>query len=208
MLKPITLALCGALFSVNTLAQQAATARETETQQGSSGAGPRAELSLSNDTLQLRYFTGGKKIGADSSSQASAAIFVSEERDLVLSGDLLFPIDLDIAPLSILLGPRAYAALLEDENSDVMALSVGAEVRWTIERSRGLALVGHAYYAPDIVTFGSADNLTDLGARVEIRATPKVVVFAGMRWFEFDLTEGEGTRKLQDEAFVGAGWQF
>lgn len=201
MLRPIALALCGTLLSVNTLAQQA------ESQQGSE-VPAKAELSLSNDTLQLRYFTGGSKVGAASNSQASAAFFLSEARDLVLSGDLLFPIDLDIAPVSILLGPRAYAALLEDENNDVMALSVGAEVRVLIERSWGLAVVGHAFYAPDILTFGSADNLTDLGARLEIRATPRLVVFAGMRWFEFDLTDGSGERTLQDEALVGAGWQF
>jgi hypothetical protein len=29
-----------------------------------------------------------------------------------------------------------------------------------------------------------------------------------MRWFEFDLTDGTGERTLQEEVFVGAGWQF
>jgi hypothetical protein len=33
-------------------------------------------------------------------------------------------------------------------------------------------------------------------------------VFGGMRWFELDLTEGAGKKTLQDELFVGAGWQF
>jgi hypothetical protein len=161
---------------------------------------------LSRDSLKLTIRQWRNT--AASNSQASAAFFLSEARDLVLSGDLLFPIDLDIAPVSILLGPHAYAALLEDENNDVMALSVGAEVRVLIGRSWGLAVVGHAFYAPDILTFGSADNLTDLGVRLEIRATPRLVVFAGMRWFEFDLTDGSGKRTLQDEALVGAGWQF
>jgi hypothetical protein len=58
------------------------------------------------------------------------------------------------------------------------------------------------------MTFGSADNLTDLGARVEIRAAPRLLVFGGMRWFEFDLTDGSGERTLQEEVFVGAGWRF
>ena len=119
MFRLIALALCGTLLSINTRAQQAETVQQAENQLGSR-VPPKVELSLSNDTLQLRYFTSGNKVGAASNSQASAAIFVSEARDLVLSGDLLFPIDLDIAPVSILLGPRAYAALLEEENNDVM----------------------------------------------------------------------------------------
>jgi hypothetical protein len=72
----------------------------------------------------------------------------------------------------------------------------------------GLALAGHAYYGPDILTFGSADSLTDLGARVELALAEQVMVFGGMRWFEFDLTEGMGERTLQEELFVGLGYRF
>jgi hypothetical protein len=168
----------------------------------------RAEFQLSNDTLQMRYLDNGEHLDVAGNGQASAAFFLSEERDIVLSGDLLFPANLDFAPVGIRFGPRAYAALLEDENNDVMALSVGVEARWEIDRRSGLAIAGHAFYAPDIMTFGSADNLTDLGARVEIRAAPRLLVFGGMRWFEFDLTDGSGERTLQEEVFVGAGWRF
>jgi hypothetical protein len=174
-----------------------------------SQTGSRAEVQMSNDTLQMRYLDNGEHVNAAGNGQASAAFFLSEERDIVLSGDLLFPARLDFAPpLGIRFGPRGYAALLEDENNDVMALSVGLEARWELHRNSGLAIAGHAFYAPDIMTFGSADNLTDLGARLEIRAAPRLTVFGGMRWFEFDLTDGSGERTLQEEVFVGAGWRF
>jgi hypothetical protein len=189
------------LFFAAVLAAFAAQAQDDE-------ARPHAEVQLSNDTLQMRYMADGERVNVGSNSQASATFFLSEERDIVLSGDLLFPADVGFTPLDIRFGPRAYAALLEDENNDVMALSVGAEARFTLDRRSGLAVAGHAFYAPDIVTFGSADTLTDLGARLEIRATPRLLVFGGMRWFEFDLTDGSGERTLQEEIFVGAGWRF
>lgn len=169
---------------------------------------PRGELSLSDDTLQFRYIAGGNIIDAGRDSQVSASLFLSEERDIVLSGDILFPAQLGYDRLQIQFGPRFYAALLEDENSDVMAASLGAEVRFEIDRTSGLAISGQAYYAPDILTFGSANNLTDLSARAEIRLQPRLTVFAGMRWFEFELTEGNGDRTLQEEVFAGAGWRF
>jgi hypothetical protein len=167
-----------------------------------------AEIALSNDTLQLRYIGSGDVVGVDRRSQLSGTFFLSEERDIVLSAALLFPADLELGRLSILFGPQLYAALLEEENNDIMTVSVGTELRFMLIRRMQLALAGHAFYAPDILTFGSADNLTDLGARVELAVAPRVTAFGGMRWFEFDLTEGGGERTLQEELFVGFGYRF
>jgi hypothetical protein len=166
---------------------------------------PAGELALSNDTLQLRYVGAGDVVGVDE-GQFTGAFFLSEERDIVLSAALLFPVDVRVGRLAVLIGPQVYAALLDEENNDIMAGSVGADLRFLVNRELGLAVAGHAFYAPDILTFGSADNLTDLGARVELRVAPRVTVFGGMRWFEFDLTEGGGERTLQEEVFVGFGY--
>lgn len=166
-----------------------------------------AELQLSNDTLQLRYIGSGDTVGVGG-SRLTGAFFLSEERDIVLSAGLLFPADFNIDRLTLSFGPQLYAALLEEENNDVMAISVGADVRYLLIRSMGLAVAGQAFYAPDILTFGSADKLMDLSARVELNVAPRMLVFGGMRWFEFDLTEGGGERTLQEEIFVGFGYRL
>ena len=166
------------------------------------------ELALSNDTLELRYIGGGESVGANRGSQFSGAFFLSEDRDIVLSAALLFPTNLDLGRLSLTVGPQVYAALLNEENNDVLSITLGTEVRFLLNRSSNLAIVGRAFYGPDILTFGSADNLTDLSARVELEIAPRVVAFGGMRWFEFDLTEGQGEQTLQEEVFVGAGYRF
>jgi hypothetical protein len=169
--------------------------------------GSAGEIALSNDTLQLQYQTSGDMIGVER-SRFTGAFFLSEERDIVLSAGLGFPADIDLGPLTILVGPQVYAALLDEENNDVMSVSVGAQLRFLLNRSMNLSLAGHAYYSPDILTFGSADNLTDLMARAEIGLGDRVTAFGGMRWFEFDLTEGGGERTLQEEVFVGFGYRF
>jgi hypothetical protein len=191
-----------ALAALLALMLNPAEAAENDFADGSIG-----ELALSNDTLQLRYVAGGQMVGVDN-SRFSGAFFLSEERDIVLSAGLVFPAGIDLGPLSVAVGPQVYAALLEDENNDVMSVSVGAEVRFLLNRRTGLAVAGHAYYAPDILTFGSADNLTDLMARAEIGLGDQAIAFGGMRWFEFDLTAGGGERTLQEEVFVGFGYRF
>ena len=168
--------------------------------------GQLGEVALSNDTLQLRYV--GEPGGVGGGGQITGAFFLSEERDIVLSAGALFPANLDFGRLTLRFGPQAYAALLEEENNDVLAMSVGAEARFVLNQRMGLALSGQAFYAPDILTFGSADSLTDLSARAELQLGPQILAFGGMRWFEFDLIENGGERTLQEEVFVGIGFRF
>ena len=183
------------VLALNAYAQEEDSARQT------------GEIQLSNDTLQLRYIGSGEAVGVGG-SRLTGAFFLSEERDIVLTGGLLFPAEFNIDRLFLSFGPQLYAALLEEENNDVMAISVGAEARYVLMPSIGLALAGQAYYAPDILTFGSADKLMDLSARVEFAFASRAFVFGGMRWFEFDLTEGGGERTLQEEVFVGFGYRL
>jgi hypothetical protein len=197
------IAIATAVLSLFTLAAYA--------QQRDAADEQRGELALSNDTLQLRYVGRDGQVGTG--GQINGAFFLSEERDIVLSGSMLFPADLpdnlDLGDrLTLRFGPQAYAALLEEENNDVFAMSIGAEVRFVVNRRIGLAIAGQAFYAPDILTFGSADSLTDLSARAEVQVAPQLTAFGGMRWFEFDLTEGGGKRTLQEELFFGVGYRF
>jgi hypothetical protein len=166
------------------------------------------EVALSDESLQLRYRDAGRNVDVGHGGRASGALFLSEDRDIVLNGDLLFPAQLAFDRLQLLFGPRAYAALLEDENTDVFAVSLGVEMRFLIDPGSGLAVAGQAFYAPDILTFGTADNLTDLSARLELQLQPRLTVFGGMRWFEFDLINDLGTRTLQEELFAGLSWSF
>jgi hypothetical protein len=164
------------------------------------------ELALSEETGEIRY-RDRTDIGGQQNGEVAYALFLSEERDVVASAGLLMGTDLDFGSLELKVGPQAYAALLDEENSDVFALSVGAMLRLNISRSRGLAVTGTAFYSPDILTFGSADNLKDFMARAEIRLSQRVIGFAGYRWFELDLLDRQ-ERKLQNELFVGVSYEL
>jgi hypothetical protein len=163
-----------------------------------------AELALSNDTLDVRYLD---RMKAGDDHRLVGGVFLGEKRDLVLSAAAMFPVDLG-THFELSVGPQLYAALLNDENEDVMAVSVGAELRYFLDSKHRVAASGQAYYAPDILSFGAADNLVDLSARVEYQLSSRVNTFAGMRWFRFDLTEGRGRRTLQEEVFVGIRYKL
>jgi hypothetical protein len=163
------------------------------------------ELALSDETAQVRY-DGPTSVGGDD-SRAVYSIFLSEDRDVVGTAAVMIDSDLDLGALTLRFGPQAYAALLDEENEDVLALSVGAEARLDLARNRGLAVVGSAFYSPDILTFGSADNLRDFMARAEMRISDRLLGFAGYRWFELDALMRE-ERQLQKEIFAGVRWRL
>lgn len=164
------------------------------------------ELSLSNEAAEVRY-RAPTSYGGRPDTEASYALFLSEDRDIVGSGALLFDTDLDLGALQVRLGPQAYAALLNEENEDVFALAIGGTVRYDLIKSRGVAVVGSANWSPDILTFGSADNIVDFMARAEMRLSDRIVGFAGYRWFRLDLTNAD-RKTLQNEFFAGIHWEL
>ena len=175
--------------------------------QRAAGEEPRSvELSLSDEAGEVRY-RAPTSIGGQPNTEVTYAVFMSEDRDLVGSAALLFGTDLDFGPIELRLGPQAYVGLLDEENEDMFALAIGVAVRFDIIPSRGIAIVGSANWSPDILTFGSADNLTDMMARAEIRLSDRVIGFAGYRWFRLDLTMRE-RNTLQNELFAGINWRL
>ena len=166
------------------------------------------EVALSDESVQLRYLRTetAAPVGSEP-GELGFGLFLQESRDLVASAHYFFEADrLRFNKLSFKLGPVAYAAMLDPENTDVFAMGLGVEVRFQFLSRQELDLVGRASYAPDILTFGSADKVWDVTARVELPMTDRVIGFAGYRLFEFDILGG--TRELEESIIVGARYRF
>jgi hypothetical protein len=164
------------------------------------------ELALSDETAQLRYIDPQEILGRGN-SEISYTLFLSEDRDVVGSAAAMMDTNLSVGSFNIRVGPQGYIGLLSEENNDVFALAFGVDARLSLARNRGLAIYGSAYWSPDVLTFGSADNLTDFMARAEAQLTDRLLGFAGYRWFELDQLDRQD-RKLQNQIFVGARWQL
>jgi hypothetical protein len=178
-----------------------------------SGAGAQeirqtGEIAVSEDSLQLRYERPRTQPGSNiEAGLLGFGLFLNEERDIVASANYYVEATrLRINRLNILVGPVAYAALLSEENTDVFALGLGAEARYRLLQNPEVTIVGRAVYAPDILTFGSADNVWDVIARAEIPITNRVTGFGGFRLFEIDLVEGK--TELEESIHLGLRYRF
>ena len=166
------------------------------------------EIGLSDESVQLRYLRPetDAPVGNEE-GELGFGLFLNEARDIVATGHYYFEADrLRFNKLSFKLGPVAYAALLNEQNTDVFSIAIGAEIRFRFLERQELDIVGRAAYAPDVLTFGSADKLWDVTGRVEIPLTDRVIGFGGYRLLEIDLLGGR--EELEESLIAGVRYRF
>lgn len=154
---------------------------------------------LSEDALQVQY---ERAIDVEDIGKlrGRAGIFYNEQRDLIGLADLLAPVGADdFGPdVRVHVGSRLYGAFLAEEDQDLFAISIGGEAEYFFGGATSVLLA--AYYAPDILTFGDADNFTDVSLRLRTRVGEGTELFVGYRSFEIDTLVD---REVDDNMHVG-----
>lgn len=167
------------------------------------------EILLSDEAVQLKYLTTGDRYGV-ANTDAMVSVFLNEERDVVLNAGLLMDTQLldfiDWDRLNLRLGMQGYGMLLGNEDTDIVALAGGGEVRFVLFPRGPVVVTAYGYYAPDIFSFGSADNIHDIGATIEAPIADRLIGYAGYRDFDVELLE-DGTQ-LQSSIILGVRYKF
>ncbi|MGI9501415.1 MAG: YfaZ family outer membrane protein [Geminicoccaceae bacterium] len=172
------------------------------TSAASSDHGAAIEVSLSNDYIQARYYTGGGILGFDN-AQGHVGVYISDNRDLIGNiGLMTVPVPLLTEDLTLSAGARGYLGLLSSPNDDAFGVAPGVEVRYQLPFAHPMYASGNIFYAPDVLTFGDAEDLIDLDLRYEAQLIPSAIGFIGYREFRFDSDEG-GDKEAANEIQVG-----
>ncbi len=169
--------------------------------------GHEIEAYLAEDALQVMYTTE-LDVGELGMNEIRAGFLFSEGRDFILIGDML--VDVGQRPerprWMLDVGPRLYGALLNIENQDIFAMAVGGRLSYLFRENGATTMSVSAFYAPDIITFGNADNVVDVGIRFETQLTQATRIFLGYRSLEFELLDAE--RKIDDNVHIGFRRRF
>lgn len=164
------------------------------------------EAYLSENAMQVLY---GRDldVGELGTNQVRVGVFLNEDRDLIGMADMLFDVgEPNRRPYwALQVGPRAYGALMTIENQDVFSIGLGGRLSYFLGRNRQSSISLTAFYAPDIVTFGNADNIKDVSVSIETRLSESTNVFLGYRIFEFDL---DVDREVDDNMHLGVRHRF
>lgn len=160
------------------------------------------ELYLSDNALEAQYVRH-LDLGDLGPTEAKAGFFYNEDRDLIGTGDLLLNVgdDVGVRAFEVRVGTRVYGAFLAPEDQDVFSISIGGEAQYFIDSARTTSVMLGLFYAPDIATFGQADNVYDVMLRFMTRLRNGTDIFVGYRSLEFSIEPQD--RKVDDSFHVG-----
>ncbi|MGI9487584.1 MAG: YfaZ family outer membrane protein [Geminicoccaceae bacterium] len=179
----------------------------TPTEMADEGAA--IEVSLSDDYIQGRYYTGGGILGFDEAT-GHVGVYFSDNRDVIINAGLMtdrIQLFKSVEGLTLSAGARGYVALLSSPNDDVVGLAPGIEGRYGLPYNFPLAVVGNIFYSPDVLTLGDAEDIIDIDARLEAEFIPDIVGFIGYREFRFDSDQGDD-KEAASEIQVGARFRL
>jgi hypothetical protein len=159
------------------------------------------EFYISENALQASYIRT-LDLGELGPTEVRGGVFYNEDRDLIGIADLLMDVgdEVDVRALELRVGTRLYGAFLAPEDEDVFGVGLGGEAEYFFNRARTVSVKLGLFYAPDIVTFGTADNVKDVSLRLMMRLRDGMDVFAGFRTLEIDLPID---REVDDNLHVG-----
>ncbi len=160
------------------------------------------ELYISDDAMQARYVRT-LDLGDLGPTEVRGGVFYNEDRDLIGTADFLAFVgdEVGVRDLEVRVGTRVYGAFLAPEDQDIFGVGLGGEAQYFFNSARTASVTRSAFYSPDIVTFGSADNVKDASLRFMARLRNGTDVFVGFRSFEIDLAPED--REVDDNMHVG-----
>lgn len=165
--------------------------------------GNMAELSYLSQVSSFGY--GGADIGFGA--------LVNEDDDLVGSGYVLVSGSNtgDVRGLHFGVGAKGYAGTLDGPhgnlNADGGAIAIGGRLRYVFSSSMPMAVLGEAFYAPDITSISDFDGLQEYRLAAELEVTPSARAYIGYRKLEVSL-DNNFDYKVDDDWHIGVRFEF
>lgn len=160
----------------------------------------------SDKSAELSYERTGPVFNLNN-DRASAAFLTDEERDNAVMGTVMYDIEKELlSGLVLSFGPTVYVGILGVENEDVVALGGGIQAAYTLPTPILPVNLRAAFsYAPDVLTFGQSDRITDWNVRAGVPLRKNMEIFIGYRFLQFDTRPGD--QELDKRVHVGVKWQ-
>lgn len=156
------------------------------------------EVSLGNDTAsaQINFLDNNREIAL-----AAGYTYHEGERHII---NLDFHAQGRVAMLNLptTAGVGIQAIGFDDGNLEGAAVGLGGFLKVNIPRVPGLSVSAEAHFAPAVVSFDDAEDLTSLGAKVGYRLIRNAEIFAGYRYLKADV-DNRSDLKLDKGGLVG-----
>ena len=163
-----------------------------------------AELSFLTQTASFGY--GGADIGFGA--------LVNEYNDVIANGSILVSGSStgEVKALHFGVGAKAYVGTLEGPGAvsldvDGGAIAIGGRIRYVFPGATPLAVLGEAFYAPEVTSISDFDGLLEYRFAVELEVSPSARAYVGYRKMEVTFSR-DVDYEVDDEAHIGVRFEF
>jgi hypothetical protein len=148
------------------------------------GAGNEIDLGLNGDALRILYARMFTNLGVRTDG---GWLHHQDNGDVAHFGILVVGKASPKGGVDAGVGARVFYADGDGSNREGYGLAPGVTLTWTLPGYDRVSIAGEAYYAPDILAGGDAEEYIDTSARVAYAVTRQARVYAGVRYVGADF---------------------
>jgi len=166
--------------------------------------GDMAELTFLTQTASFGY--GGADIGFGA--------LINEDNDVIANASILVSGSNagDVKGLHFGVGAKAYAGAIDGPGPNELdvnggAIAIGGRVRYVFPGSAPLAVLGEAFFAPEVTSISDFDRLIEYRVALELEVTPSARAYIGYRLLEVEFNRNVDY-EVDDNAHIGVRFEF
>lgn len=171
------------------------------------------DFRVGKDVAELTFMTQSSSFGYGGADIGFGAL-INEYNDVIANGSILVSGSSagEVKGLHFGVGAKAYLGTLEGPNSvsldvDGGAIAIGGRVRYVFPGSAPLAVLGEAFYAPEVTSISDFDGLVEYRLALELEVTPSARAYVGYRRLEVTYAR-DIDYEVDDAAHLGVRFEF
>ena len=173
-----------------------------------SASADQVDVNLSNDTAFMQYASTLNYNGYGRTDMEIGALYTEADDVMGTFGvSMTGEAGSDVPGLNFGLTVRLYAVNLDAPDASLAAVALGGGATYKPAPESRFGVIAYLNYAPDITTFGDAENLMETGLRAEYEVLPGAAAYVGYRLIRTELV-GLGDIDLDDGGHVGLRLSF
>jgi len=173
------------------------------------------DFRVGSDVAEMTFLTQVSSFGYGGADIGFGAL-INEHDDVVANASILVSGSNagDVRALHFGVGAKAYIGALDGPKGNVDAnggaIAIGAHIRYVFSSSMPIAVLGEAYFAPEVTSISDFDGLLEYRIAFELEVTPSARAYIGYRKLEveFDSSGRNVDYDVDDSAHVGVRFEF
>ncbi len=171
------------------------------------------DFRVGSDAAELAFLTQNATFGYGG-ADIGFGVLINEEDDFIANASILVSGSSkgDVKGLHFGVGVKVYAGSLDgpaavslDVNGG--AIAIGGRIRYILPSKVPVAVLGEAYFAPDITNISDFDGLIEYRIALELEITPSALAYIGYRKLEVTFNDNV-EYDVDDSAHVGVRFEF